>query len=79
MEELTLLGVIYVIVGLILALFMFITLVLTLFGILLLIMGRKHSKHKYMRYPMFMSCGSCGMQIEVNSASCQYCQVPTSP
>jgi len=54
MEELTLLGVIYVVVGVFLALFTIITLVLTIVGLLLVIMGIRPGSRRFGSYPMFM-------------------------
>jgi hypothetical protein len=74
MEELSLLGVIYVVVGVVLALFTFITLVLTIVGILLILMAKPRRSHSYAPYPMFMPCPVCGCQIEASSGFCPHCQ-----
>ncbi len=75
MEELTLLGVIYVVVGVILALFTIITLVLTVVGLLLVIMGIRPGYRRFGSYPMFMPCPNCGEQMEVGG-QCLHCEQP---
>ena len=73
MENLTLLGIIYVVVGLVLSIFIFVTLVLLIFGLLLMLMGKKNSSYGHARYPMFMTCPSCGRYIDISSTECPKC------
>jgi hypothetical protein len=74
MEELTVLGLIYVIVGAVLALLLPITLILTLFGIILVAIGRSGTKKMHMPYPMFSPCPKCGRNIGPSVQECPYCQ-----
>jgi sulfite exporter TauE/SafE len=84
MENLTLLGIIYVIVGLVFSVFIFmampliiiVTLILLIFGLLLIAMGRKNTNYGYARYPMFMSCPACGRYIDYASTVCPKCEQP---
>lgn len=76
MEELTLLGVIYVVVGVFLALFTVITLVLTIVGLLLVLMGIRPGSRRFGSYPMFMPCPNCGEQMEAGG-QCMVCEQPT--
>jgi hypothetical protein len=76
MEELTALGLIYVIAGAVLALLLPITLILTLFGIILVAMGKSSTKKTHMPYPMFQPCGKCGRNIGPSVQECPYCQAP---
>lgn len=78
MENLTLLGIIYVVVGLVLSMFIFVTLVLLIFGLILMLMGRKNTNYGYARFPMFMTCPACGKYIETSNTICPQCQSPTS-
>ncbi len=78
MENLTLLGIIYVVVGLVLSVFIFVTLVLLIFGLILMLMGKKNTSYGYSRYPMFMTCPACGKYIEASNTVCPECQSPTT-
>jgi hypothetical protein len=74
MENLTKLGLIFIVIGLILAIFtVFTTLILVIMGFLLLVMGSKTQKITNVPYPMFMACPTCGKQKEVGR-SCPNCQ-----
>ena len=85
MENLTLLGIIYFIVGLILLAFVFValplvlivTIIMLLFGIILMAAGRRNEHFGYVRYPMFMPCPACGKFIDPSSKVCPTCQQPT--
>ena len=74
MEELSMLGVIYVVVGVVLALFTIITLILTIVGVILILISKPRGSRSYAPYPMFMSCPICGRQIEAGSGFCPHCQ-----
>jgi hypothetical protein len=86
MENLTLLGIIYMIVGLVLLAFVFIalplililTLLLIIFGLILMGMGRKNTHYGYVKYPMFMPCPACGKYIDASSNVCPTCELPTT-
>ncbi len=74
MENLTKLGLIFIIIGLVLALFtVFTTLILVIMGFLLLVMGSKTQKITNVPYPMFMACPDCGKLKEVGKA-CPTCE-----
>ena len=77
MENLTLLGIVYVVVGLVLSIFMILTLILLIFGLVLMLMGKKNASRGYTRYPMFMPCPACGKSIDASSMSCPICEKPT--
>jgi hypothetical protein len=78
MENLTLLGIIYVLVGLVLSVFIMVTLVLLIFGVILMAMGKKSATYGHTRYPMFMSCPACGKSIDAASNVCPACEQPTT-
>ena len=78
MDDLTLLGLIFVIVGIVLAPFTsFFTLILALVGILLILAGERYTLPKYAPFPMYMQCVSCKCLVDVNSETCPYCENPT--
>jgi uncharacterized membrane protein HdeD (DUF308 family) len=85
MENLTLLGIIYLIVGLILLAFVFValplilivTIIMLLFGVILMLAGRRNTHYGYVRYPMFMPCPACGKFIDASSNVCPTCEQPT--
>ncbi len=69
MENLTKLGLIFIVIGLILAIFtVFTTLVLAIMGVLLMVAGSRTQKITNVPYPMFMACPTCGGQKEVGKA-----------
>jgi len=77
MENLSKLGLIFIIIGLVLAMFTaYTTLVLVVMGFLLLVMGSQTQKITKIPYPMFMDCPDCGKQKEVGKA-CPVCQTQT--
>ena len=77
MENLSKLGLIFIVIGLILAIFtVFTTLILVIMGFLLLVAGSKTQKITNVPYPMFMACPACGKQKEVGKA-CPICQSQT--
>ena len=77
MENLSKLGLIFIVIGLVLAIFtVFTTLILVVMGFLLLVMGSKTQKITKVPYPMFMPCPACGKQMEVGRA-CPNCQPQT--
>jgi hypothetical protein len=86
MENLTLMGIIYIIVGLVLLAFIFVALPLVLismlimivFGIILMFMGRQNTHYGNVRYPMFMPCPACGKYINASSNVCPTCEKPTT-
>lgn len=86
MENLTLLGVIYIIVGLVLLAFVFValplilivTLILIIFGLILMFAGRKNVHYGHVRYPMFMPCPACGRYIDYSSTVCPKCGKATT-
>ena len=74
MENLSKLGLILIVIGLILAPFtVFTTLILVVMGFMLLAAGAKTRKITNVPYPMFMPCPACGMQMEVGR-TCPYCE-----
>lgn len=78
MENLSKLGLIFIVMGLILAIFtVFTTLILVIMGFLLLVAGSKTQKITNVPYPMFMACPTCGKQKEVGRA-CPNCQPQTA-
>ena len=77
MESLTKLGLIFIVMGLILAIFtVFTTLILVVMGFILLVAGSKTQRITNVPYPMFMACPACGKQMEVGRA-CPNCQPQT--
>ena len=79
-DDLTIVGLILVIVGVVMApITCFTTLLLAFVGLLLLISGGRHNTPRYAYYPIYKHCAGCGRQIEPSHAICPFCQKPTSP
>jgi hypothetical protein len=79
MNELTLLGLIMLIIGVVLAPFtVFFTLILALVGILVMISGRGHISPKYGLYPMYRICAGCQSVVYANAEVCPECKGSTA-